>query len=58
VRLTLLGRFTVRNPTKYRIKDLEITCIHYAPSGTEIDRNVRTIYEAVAPGGTRRFNKS
>jgi len=58
VRLTLLGRFTVRNPTNYRIKDLEITCIHYAPSGTEIDRNVRTIYEAVAPGGTRRFNKS
>ncbi len=53
----MIANFTVRNPSKYRIKDLEITCIHFAPSGTEIDRNVRTIYEEVVPNGTRRFNK-
>ncbi len=53
----MIANFTVRNPTKYRIKDLEITCNHSAPSGTVIDKNVRTIYEAVAPGGTRRFNQ-
>ncbi len=53
----MIANFTVRNPTKYRIKDLEITCNHFAPSGTEIDKNVRTIYESVPPNGTRRFNK-
>jgi hypothetical protein len=48
--------FTVRNPTQYRIKDLEITCIHSAPSGTRIDENVRKIYEVVSPKSTRHFN--
>jgi hypothetical protein len=29
----------------YRIKDVTITCEHYANSGTRIDSNTRTIYE-------------
>ncbi len=52
----MMANFTVRNPTQYRIKDLEITCTHYAPSGTRIDENVRKIYEVVSPKSTRHFN--
>ncbi|HEX6716802.1 MAG TPA: hypothetical protein VF088_06805 [Pyrinomonadaceae bacterium] len=39
--------FTINNPTQYRFKDFEITCTHYAKSGTQIDSNTRTIYEVV-----------
>jgi zinc-ribbon domain len=52
----MTANFTVRNPTQYRIKDLEITCTHYGPSGTRIDENVRKIYEVVSPKSTRHFN--
>src|SRR5689334_14300460 len=52
----MTANVTVRNPTQYRIKDLEITCTHFAPSGTRIDENVRKIYEVVAPKSTRHFN--
>lgn len=44
--------FTIVNPTDRAIKDLEVTCTHFAPSGTEIDHNTRTIYERVPPKGT------
>src|SRR5437764_358360 len=41
--------FTITNPTSYKVKDLEIECVHSAPSGTVIDSNTRTIYEVVEP---------
>lgn len=41
--------FTVDNPTTEAFKDIEIKCVHFAPSGTEIDSNTRTIYESFAP---------
>lgn len=41
----LVVNFTVQNPGAYTVKDLEITCLHAANSGTVIDSNVRTIYE-------------
>lgn len=47
------GNFVVYNDNGYDIKDVEIACVHYGNSGTEIDRNVRTIYEVI-PAGERK----
>lgn len=44
---------TIANGTDTPIKDIELTCTSSAPSGTVIDRNVRTIYEIVKT--KRRF---
>ncbi len=35
-------------------KDVTITCTHYAPSGTKIDSNTRTIYEIIPAGRALR----
>ena len=43
----MVANFTVTNPTSYRFKDFEIKCVHFAPSGTEIDSNTRTVYQVV-----------
>ena len=51
----MMASFRVKNGYSRPVKDLEITCVHSAPSGTIIDRNVRTIYEVIGPGKTRRF---
>jgi len=51
--------FTITNPSDYAVKDLEITCTHFASSGTRIDSNSRTIYELVPAKGkkvVRNFN--
>jgi len=45
--------FTIQNPTQYMIKDMEITCTHFAKSGTEIDSNTRTIYDTVPAKGKK-----
>lgn len=37
--------FTILNQSDNAIKDVKITCTHYAKSGTKIDSNTRTIYE-------------
>ncbi len=47
--------FTVTNPTSYGVRDIEVTCVHFAPSGTRIDSNTRTIYERFKAGSTRRI---
>lgn len=47
--------FTIRNNGTKAIKDIEIECVHFAPSGTRIDSNKRTIYEVIEPGKTRVF---
>jgi hypothetical protein len=49
--------FTIQNPTPYRVKDIEVTCTHYANSGTEIDSNTRTIYEAIEPKSKKVIKK-
>jgi len=51
----MVANFTIRNPTKYSIKEIEITCRHSAPSGTEIDSNRRTIYESIKANSSRTF---
>jgi hypothetical protein len=53
----MLADFTIKNPTQYRFKDFEIKCTHYAPSGTVIDSNTRTIYEIVEPKSTKVFRQ-
>lgn len=51
----LMADFSIQNTGKNVVKDIEITCRHRAPSGTEIDRNTRVIYEIVRPGETKQF---
>ena len=43
----MIANFKINNATDHGFKDFEITCEHYATSGTMIDRNTRTIYEVV-----------
>ncbi len=50
----MIAQFTLRNTGKRTLKDVEITCYSYGHSGTQIDRNVRTIYEQIPPGKTKR----
>jgi len=45
--------FKITNPTPYAFKDFEITCNHFAPSGTKIDSNTRTIYQTIKPKSMR-----
>jgi hypothetical protein len=49
------ANFTIKNDSVYTVKDLEIKCVHFAPSGTQIDSNTRTIYEIVRPHSKRSF---
>jgi hypothetical protein len=51
----MYATFVVTNDSNYDVKDLEITCQHFAPSGTNIDSNTRTIYEIVTSHSTRKF---
>ncbi len=47
--------FVVKNDSDYSIKDFEVTCNHFAKSGTRIDSNTRTIYEVVKAHSTKKF---
>jgi len=49
----MTAQFTIHNKNSYDIKDLTISCNHYAPSGTRIDSNTREIYE-VFQANTKR----
>jgi len=51
------ANFTVKNDGPDAVKDIEITCVHTAPSGTVIDKNTRTIYEIVKAKAKRSFPK-
>ncbi len=51
------ANFTITNNSKYKIKDIEITCTHYAKSGTRIDSNERTIFDVVPAKGKKIFEK-
>ena len=55
----IIDRLTVTNDAPFPIKDFSIDCDHYAPSGTKIDSNDRTVYEVVPASGKfqlRNFN--
>ena len=53
--ILMTATFTVSNRSKHDIKDIEIKCVHLAPSGTKVDSNKRTIYEIVKAGSARTF---
>lgn len=53
----MIADFVITNASPWRIKDLEVTCEHFGPSGTKIDSNVRTIYEIVEPKSTKHINE-
>ena len=48
--------YKIENPTEHAFKDFEITCNHFAPSGTKIDSNTRVIYEVVKAHGKKSKN--
>jgi hypothetical protein len=57
--VTMTASFTIQNTNTFPIKDVEVTCRHFANSGTQIDSNTRTVYERVSAGGSfsvRNFN--
>lgn len=54
--VTFTASFTIENKNAFPVKDVEITCHHYANSGTEIDSNTRTVYEIVPAKGSKRIN--
>lgn len=39
--------FTIKNRSDQDIKDVKITCSHSAKSGTQIDKNTKTVYEVI-----------
>ena len=43
----MMAEFALRNENEFDVKDIEITCIRRADSGTVIDENTRTVYEIV-----------
>jgi len=49
----MIVSFTFDNRSDFDVKDFKVVCEHSAPSGTRIDSNTRTIYEAV-PARSRK----
>lgn len=47
--------FTIYNKGPYYVKDIIITCAHFAKSGTLIDGNQKTIYDTVPPRSQKRI---
>lgn len=53
----MIANFTLRNSGTRTVKDVEISCTSYGESGTRIDSNRKTIYEAFPAGKAKRFNE-
>jgi hypothetical protein len=53
----LLADITLHNLSPFDVKDFVITCISAGPSGTEVSRNTRTLYDVVKAGSVRTFMK-
>ena len=49
----MMANFTIANNSETAIKDIEITCTHFAKSGTRIDSNDRTIFDVVPAHGKK-----
>jgi len=54
--MIMKANFKIANVTDHDFKDFEITCNHFAPSGTKIDSNTRMIYEVVKAHGNKSMN--
>jgi len=53
--VTFSASFTIENKNPFAIKDVQVTCHHFANSGTEIDQNTRTVFEIVPANGSKRI---
>ena len=53
----MMANFTIKNSLASPVKDIEITCTHSAPSGTQIDSNTRTIYQRIEANATTRVSQ-
>lgn len=53
----LIANFKIKNNSKYIVKDIEITCTHYAKSGTKIGSNEKTIYDSVKPSSNKEIKE-
>jgi hypothetical protein len=47
----------LRNDNAFAVKDFQIVCANYAPSGTELPASFGTLYEKLEPGQTKTFRK-
>jgi len=53
----MMAKFTIKNSLGLPVKDIEMTCKHSAPSGTEIDSNTRTIYDRIEANATKHVSQ-
>lgn len=49
----MLANFTITNSGNHAVKDIKVHCDYFAPSGTKIDTNEKTIYENIPPHKSR-----
>jgi hypothetical protein len=47
----------LRNDNAFAVKDFQIVCANYAPSGTELPASFGTLYEKLEPGQAKTFRK-
>ena len=47
---------TITNGSRLEIKDVQITWVHYAKSGTALGTTTETFYDVIGAGDTQRFN--
>jgi hypothetical protein len=47
----------LRNDNSFAVKDFQIVCANYAPSGTELPASFGTLYEKLEPGEIKAFKK-
>jgi hypothetical protein len=52
----MLADFTIRNRNDFPVKDITITCVSSGNSGTEIDRQRKTIFDVVKAKKRRTFH--
>jgi hypothetical protein len=53
----MMANLALKNGLASPVKDIEVTCTHSAPSGTQIDSNTRTIYQRIESNGTKRVSE-
>jgi hypothetical protein len=53
----MIADFAIKNASDVALKDVEIECLNYAPSGTTIDANYKTIYQLIPAHKTRTIRE-
>ena len=55
--LLMKADFTIKNDSSLDIRDITVTCTHYAKSGTKINSNTMTINDSIMAGKSKTFKK-